>query len=109
MMFDMKFDINLLYVACQFIYKLSSIVLVGYPLPGYPLSIDFVIQNTNKMFVFFDYQLRRQARLRREYIYRKTIEERDKSIQEKKEKLRSAIEGRFSKYTMYEFNIVVVK
>lgn len=36
--------------------------------------------------------LRRQARLRREYIYRKTIEERDKSIQEKKEKLRSAIE-----------------
>jgi len=36
--------------------------------------------------------IRRQARLRREYIYRKTIEERDKSIQEKKEKLRSAIE-----------------
>uniref|UniRef100_A0A0B6YSC8 Brix domain-containing protein n=1 Tax=Arion vulgaris TaxID=1028688 RepID=A0A0B6YSC8_9EUPU len=36
--------------------------------------------------------LRRQARLRREYIYRKTIEEREKTIQEKKEKLKSAIE-----------------
>ncbi|XP_005107303.1 U3 small nucleolar ribonucleoprotein protein IMP4 [Aplysia californica] len=36
--------------------------------------------------------LRRQARLRREYIYRKTIEERDKNIQEKKEKLRTAID-----------------
>jgi len=36
--------------------------------------------------------LRRQARLRREYIYRKTIEERDKSIQEKKEKIKSAIQ-----------------
>jgi len=36
--------------------------------------------------------LRRQARLRREYIYRKTIEEREKAIQEKKEKLKHAIE-----------------
>ncbi|BFZ10735.1 hypothetical protein BsWGS_13774 [Bradybaena similaris] len=36
--------------------------------------------------------LRRQARLRREYIYRKTIEERERAIQEKKEKLKSAIE-----------------
>ncbi|RUS76122.1 hypothetical protein EGW08_016118 [Elysia chlorotica] len=36
--------------------------------------------------------LRRQARLRREYIYRKTIEERERAIQEKKKKLADAIE-----------------
>ncbi|KAK3771339.1 hypothetical protein RRG08_055117, partial [Elysia crispata] len=36
--------------------------------------------------------LRRQARLRREYIYRKTIEERERAIQEKKQKLADAIE-----------------
>lgn len=36
--------------------------------------------------------IRRQARLRREYIYRKTIEERERSIQEKKQKLAEAIE-----------------
>jgi len=36
--------------------------------------------------------LRRQARLRREYIYRKTIEERDKSIQDKKDRLKIAID-----------------
>ena len=40
-----------------------------------------------------DLQLRRQARLRREYIYRKTIEERERAIQEKKQKLADAIEG----------------
>jgi len=36
--------------------------------------------------------LRRQARLRREYIYRKSIEERDRSIQEKKEKIKRALD-----------------
>ncbi|CAG5119467.1 unnamed protein product [Candidula unifasciata] len=36
--------------------------------------------------------LRRQARLRREYIYRKTIEERERTIQEKKDKLKNAID-----------------
>ena len=41
----------------------------------------------------FPTQLRRQARLRREYIYRKTIEERERAIQEKKQKLADAIEG----------------
>jgi len=36
--------------------------------------------------------LRRQARLRREYVYRKGIEERNKSIQEKKGRLRQALD-----------------
>lgn len=36
--------------------------------------------------------IRRQARLRREYIYRKSIEDRERTIQEKKQRLKSAIE-----------------
>ncbi|CAG7822336.1 unnamed protein product [Allacma fusca] len=36
--------------------------------------------------------LRRQARLRREYLYRKGIEERRKTIQDKKDRLRRALE-----------------
>ncbi|XP_074654562.1 U3 small nucleolar ribonucleoprotein IMP4-like [Tubulanus polymorphus] len=36
--------------------------------------------------------LRRQARLRREYIYRKSIEDRDRTIAEKKQKLKNAID-----------------
>ena len=38
--------------------------------------------------------LRRQARLRREYIYKKTIEQRQKTIEEKKNRLKQAIDGR---------------
>jgi len=39
--------------------------------------------------------IRRQARIRREYLYRKSIEERKKAIQDKKDRLRSALdEGR---------------
>ncbi len=37
--------------------------------------------------------LRRQARLRREYIYRKTIEQRQKTIEDKKTRLKQAIDG----------------
>ena len=37
--------------------------------------------------------LRRQARQRREYIYRKTIEQRQKAIEDKRERLRHAIDG----------------
>lgn len=36
--------------------------------------------------------LRRQARLRREFIYRKSLEERQRKIQEKKERLKQAVE-----------------
>ncbi|XP_036355067.1 U3 small nucleolar ribonucleoprotein protein IMP4-like [Octopus sinensis] len=36
--------------------------------------------------------LRRQARLRREYIYRKSIEQRDQQIEEKKRKIRNVLE-----------------
>jgi len=36
--------------------------------------------------------LRRQARLRREYIYRKTIEQRQKTIEDKKNRLKQAID-----------------
>lgn len=36
--------------------------------------------------------IRRQARLRREYLYRKTIEERQKSIQDKKDRIKKSLE-----------------
>jgi U3 small nucleolar ribonucleoprotein protein IMP4 len=36
--------------------------------------------------------IRRQARLRREYIYRKNIEDRERTIQEKKEKIKKALD-----------------
>lgn len=38
-------------------------------------------------------QLRREARLRREYLYRKAREEAQRSAQERKEKVRRALEG----------------
>ena len=37
-------------------------------------------------------QLRRQARLRREYLYRKSQEDQEKSILERKRKLQDAVE-----------------
>jgi U3 small nucleolar ribonucleoprotein protein IMP4 len=37
--------------------------------------------------------LRRQARQRREYIYRKTVEQRQKAIEDKRERLRNAFDG----------------
>lgn len=38
--------------------------------------------------------LRRQARLRREYIYKKSIEQRQKTIEDKKKRLKQAIDGK---------------
>ena len=38
-------------------------------------------------------KLRRQARLRREYLYRKSVEDRERTILEKKRKLEDAMEG----------------
>ena len=38
-------------------------------------------------------QLRRQARLRREYLYRKSQEDKERSVLERKRKLRDAVEG----------------
>ena len=46
----------------------------------------------NSVESLFD-QLRRQARLRREYLYRKSAEERERSIYERKKKLKAALEG----------------
>lgn len=37
--------------------------------------------------------LRRQARQRREFIYKKTIENRQRAIEEKKERLKHALDG----------------
>ena len=45
------------------------------------------------------FQLRRQARLRREYLYRKSLEGRKKAIQDKKDRLRQALEGMFNSYS----------
>lgn len=36
--------------------------------------------------------LRRQARLRREYLYRKSVEDRHKNLQEKKERLKRSLD-----------------
>ena len=38
-------------------------------------------------------QLRRQARLRREYLYRKSVEDQERTILERKRKIQMAIEG----------------
>ena len=38
--------------------------------------------------------LRRQARLRREYLYRKGVEERERAIQDKKDRLAKAVRGK---------------
>ncbi|XP_076043202.1 U3 small nucleolar ribonucleoprotein IMP4 [Oratosquilla oratoria] len=40
-----------------------------------------------------DFSLRRQARLRREYLYRKGIEERHATVKQKKNKIKDAIDG----------------
>ena len=37
--------------------------------------------------------LRRAARERREFIYKKTIEQRQKAIEDKRERLKSALDG----------------
>jgi len=37
--------------------------------------------------------LRRAARERREFIYKKTVEQRQKAIEDKRERLKSALEG----------------
>ena len=41
----------------------------------------------------FYHQLRRQARLRREYLYRKGVEERERAIQDKKDRLKRALDN----------------
>ena len=58
-----------------------------------------LLYNLKKYF----FQLRRQARQRREYIYRKSIEDRDRTIQEKKEKIKRALDGNL--YETYEINV----
>lgn len=39
------------------------------------------------------FKLRRQARERREYIYRKSIEDKERNIEERKRKLKNALDG----------------
>ena len=58
-------------------------MLLTYPRPDYDLELIFL-------------QIRRQARLRREYLYRKGVEERQKAIQDKKDRLKKALDGNFS-------------
>ena len=61
--------------------------------------VAYYCTTSTKMF----FQLRRQARQRREYIYRKSIEDRDRTIQEKKEKIKRALDGNL--YETYEINV----
>ena len=58
-------------------------MLLTYPRPDYDLELIFL-------------QIRRQARLRREFLYRKGVEERQKAIQDKKDRLKKALDGNFS-------------
>lgn len=38
-------------------------------------------------------QIRRQQRLRREYLYRKTLEEQKRTVTERKDKVKRALDG----------------
>ena len=51
--------------------------------------------------LFYFQQLRRQARLRREYLYRKSLEEKERTIYERKKKLKAALEGMGSRLFMF--------
>ncbi len=57
--------------------------------------------------------LRRQARLRREYIYRKSIEQRQKTIEDKKTRLKQAIDGiqreRYIHYIINNFIFISIE
>jgi hypothetical protein len=47
--------------------------------------------------------LRRQSRQRREYIYRKTVEQRQKAIADKRERLKHALDGK-----LFFFHVVFI-
>lgn len=53
--------------------------------------------------LFYFQQLRRQARLRREYLYRKSLEEKERTIYERKKKLKAALEGMGNRLFMFFF------
>jgi hypothetical protein len=53
--------------------------------------------------------LRRQARERREFIYRKTVEQRQKAIEEKKERLKHALEGTLTALSIIFFSNLLNK
>ena len=47
--------------------------------------------------------LRRNARLRREYLYRKSLEGKEKELYEKKRKIKQALEGEKDVFLVLEF------
>ena len=51
--------------------------------------------------------LRRAARERREFIYRKTIEQRQKAIEDKRERLKHALERKTSSNKFYIFSCFI--
>ena len=51
-------------------------------------------KSSTSLLTYF-FQIRRQARLRREYLYRKGVEERQRAIQDKKDRLKKALDGKF--------------
>jgi hypothetical protein len=52
--------------------------------------------------------LRRAARERREFVYRKTIEQRQKAIEERRERLKHALDGNKSYSNLCENFFIVV-
>ncbi len=49
--------------------------------------------------------LRRAARERREFIYKKAIEQRQKAIEDKRDRLKNALDGRLNLFFIY-FSLV---
>lgn len=66
-------------------------------------------QTNQGLFIVYK-QLRRQARLRREYLYRKSTEDKERVTYERKKKLKTALEGKRRKLlfdekcTMHKFH-----
>ena len=48
--------------------------------------------------------LRRNVRLRREYLYRKSLEGKERLLYEKKRKIREALEGYYSLTSHFQLN-----
>ena len=58
----------------------------------------YVCVHVYALYVHMCVQLRRQARLRREYLYRKSVEDKERSVLERKRKIQDSITGKHVLY-----------
>lgn len=77
-------------------YGYVSLIISVWSLSWVYCNLEFMAESILVKDIVPFLQLRRQARLRREYIYRKSIEDRERTILEKKQKLKNALDGRNS-------------